>query len=153
LNTALGTGEGRDRAIPKDVLDFPLFLWAFADADDPWRLIRSADAGPFVRRLHLRLLLDTLYFSIAHETAHILLDHTKVETEDNHAVRQFEADADRHALDLLDRIPGFRPRSLPIVFNFLADRETDREPAEMSHPTSRNRLVILGESLLERPDG
>jgi len=139
------------RAIPKPLLDLSDFCDRF-DASESIRAYLDPDKAPYLLKLHLQLLLDGLYFVLAHEVAHFQLGHFKLRQATVAAFREQEAAADATALALLSEIPGFQPRSLIIIFNFASHNEPEVPPDRMDHPLAHNRLLILAESLLAGPN-
>lgn len=150
---ALGDGTPPlSRLMPKPLLDLVSFFDQFK-VDRVLQRYLDPNLGPYMLRLHLQLLLDGLYFLLAHELAHHQLRHLQQRTSDVAQRRQFEADADMAALSLLRTVPGFQLRSLPIVFNFAGSREPDVPPDQIDHPFARNRLLILADAIMRAHGG
>jgi hypothetical protein len=140
------------RAIPKPLID----LTDFCDRFDPGEAIQAyldSDNGPYLLRLHLQLLLDGLYFLLAHEVEHYQLGHLEHRKALVPQMREEEAAADSASLALLRGIPGFQPRSLIIIFNFARSEQPDTPPDQLDHPLAHNRLLILTKTLLAEPGG
>jgi hypothetical protein len=104
-------------------------------------------------RLHLQLLLDAIHFILMHEAAHILLYHLQYRTKDAARVRRLEAEADDHALKLLRAVPDFQFRSLLTLFGFMQSEESDIAPDDLTHPFSRDRVLLLCNAALATPEG
>ena len=153
---AQGKGDGErhklSRAIPKPMLDIKDFLYHF-DANLAIQAYKDPENGPYLLRLHLQLLLDGLYFILAHEAAHFQLGHLEHREKTVAQMRKQEGMADASSLALLRMIPGFQPRSLVILFSFASSEEPDLPPDRMDHPFARNRLLVLAQSILAGPGG
>jgi hypothetical protein len=137
------------RAFPKPLLDLVDFFERF-DAGEAVGTYLDADKGPYLLKLHLQLLLDGLYFILAHEVAHDQLGHVRLPEATLAQLREEEAAADAASLALLRGIPGFQPRSLITIFDFARQYEPDSPSSRMDHPLARNRLLVLAETLLAK---
>lgn len=140
------------RVIPKPLID----LTDFCDRFDPGQAMHAyldSDTGPYLLRLHLQLLLDALYFLLAHELEHYQLGHLEHRKAAVAQMREDEAVADSASLVRLRGIPGFQPRSLIILFNFARSEEPETPADQLDHPLAHNRLLILSKTLLAEPGG
>jgi hypothetical protein len=157
LQAARMAGTDSDRrpvtcAIAMPMLDYSDFSTHF-DAGASIAEYLDPDEGAYLLRLHLQLLLDGLYFLLAHEAAHHQLGHFEHRGAPATQIRRLEAAADAAALALMRRVPGFQPRSLIVLFSACKHKEPDSSPGPVDHPLAQNRLIILAEALLEGPGG
>ena len=90
------------------------------------------------------MLSDAIGLVVAHETGHLVLQHTAAIVSSELASREQEVAADAQALLLLATAPGFNLRSSALLFSFLAGDESDLvAPARLSHPFANDRLGLL----------
>jgi len=143
-------GRTAARVMTKTQLDLTDFRGRF-DVDRTLASYQDPDRGPYLVRLHLQLLIDAIYFVLAHELAHIALGH--MGHGEATALREEEAKADAAALSMLSRVPGFQPRSLIVVFCICRDNEPAIPPDRMDHPLARNRLSVLAQALIAEGEG
>jgi hypothetical protein len=139
-------------ANPKPLLDFTDFCTRF-DSSAALAAYLQPDMGPYLVRLHIQLLLDGVYFSLAHEVAHYRLGHVEQRAAAVSEKREDEVAADAAALAALHSVVGFDPRSLIIIFNFASANEREVPPDRMDHPLGHNRLRILVGTLRTQPGG
>ena len=147
-----GQGARVARSFPKPLADFAEFLAKIArreiSIDDYLTLNRRA----YFLRLHLHLMLDGLFFVMAHELAHHQLNHVGP-AQSLAELREGEVAADLAALALLKDVPGFQPRSLLVVFSYATSIQRAISTEQIDHPLAGNRLLILAETLLRAPGG
>ncbi len=139
------------RVMPKPLLDLVDYSERF-DFEAVLQNYLDPGLGPYALQLHLQLLLDVLYFVVAHEIAHVRLQHGSRRSGEISQMRDFEAAADQQALELLKPIAGFQVPSLLFVFNFASYIEPDLPAEQMDHPLARNRMLVLADVLLRERD-
>jgi hypothetical protein len=125
--------------------------------EDPLSLLQAYEDHellPYLQRLVWQLLLDAVYFLLAHELAHGLLGHTQRGADLTAAESQTqETETDELALRIVHQVPGFMPPSLLMLFAFCSGQEEDLPLNEMDHPFSHARLLHLAAALLHEPEG
>jgi len=147
------------RRIIKPALDVGKWLSDF-NLIDSINCYFDSEIGPYYLALNYQLMLDAVHFILAHEMAHFLLGH--LQAAPNFAQeRAEEVEADKLALKIVDFLPDFKLGSLLPLFGFLnltveeALRQQDEGRVRfslesLSHPFSRDRMLILCETALRR---
>lgn len=141
------------RVFPKQLIDFADFCTKVGSDEFSFGQFLTPDKRAHFSRLHLHLLLDGLFFTMAHEFAHHQLNDFGPVAGPVAEQRAMEVAADLAALSLLDAVRGFQPRSLLIVFSYMSTPQQGAMAEQLDHPLAGNRLMILAESLLNAPGG
>jgi hypothetical protein len=150
---ALGDTNYGARSFPKPLIDFADYCTKLSADEVSFEDYLTPDRRPYFLRLHLHLVLDGLFFVMAHEVAHHQLNHVDLISQSLANQREAEVAADLTALSVLDGVPGFQGRSLLIVFSYARSMQRGVPAEQMDHPLAGNRLLILAEALLRAPGG
>jgi tetratricopeptide (TPR) repeat protein len=140
------------RSLAKNPLDIYAYMRDM-DSDVVIQGYLSDDNGPYYMRLHHQLMLNALHFVLAHEIAHVQLEHIHTHPDNEAQSREEEAQSDVWALNLLKNLPGFETRSLLALFGFIQLVYPVEITTRLTHPFSRDRMLILCATVISDPDG
>ena len=104
-------------------------------------------ADPFVDEMSAWILSDTVYFLVAHEVGHLLLDHRPGLTGAASQAQEMEADA--FALDTFAAI-GRPPGGMVATFAWMLWFDV-HDPEHSTHPISGARLQAIADRLAAEP--
>ena len=107
----------------------------------------AALTDPFVDQMSTWILFDAVFFLLAHEVGHLMLDHRPGLTGAASQAQEMEADA--FALDRFAAI-GRPPAGMVAAFTWSLWFDL-HDPAHSTHPLSGARLQAIADRLAEEP--